>query len=314
MENIIFSRFDFNNSNLKLWPRRWFANSKKWRPDNEWEESLKGYIELTIPKKVTEKDVKCAVKNSGDVILHSELLKNEPDQFSLVVMSECDTILTGEGSKTWVIARIYYNGVPCRFRGVRIDFSTDNSIAYLPENKTVISNDDGQAWISLKATYIPGIVNITADAFIGKDTAGNNVILRASTQLRIVEWGTIFGTIYDQSGIGIPKASVTLYYTIKNNVTGILGVGPIVHIPENPQLSNDGKTSIIGRYIYYRVPSGDYCVVAEKDGHNYFTIVHLEKGTVTHDILLTDYISPVIKKSVLQTIKSSMDQKSSLKK
>jgi hypothetical protein len=65
--------------------------------------------------------------------------------------------------------------------------------------------------------------------------------------------------------------------------------GKLLRVPENPQQSNDGRTSHIGRYMYYRVPSGDYCVIGEKDGHSYFTIIHLEKGTVTQNVVLTDY-------------------------
>lgn len=202
--------------------------------------------------------------------------------FSIKAMGSVDTQLIG-GSLI-ITAQLYYYGVPVKLPGIPVFFSIDNpNIASLHKQTTYITDANGQAQIPLTTHNAPGTVRITAKAII------NNKTIQDHTEVRIVLWGTIAGTIYDQNGAGILNANVALWYWTKNASTGLMERGPLVLIPENPQLSNDGRTSHVGRYIYYRVPSGDYCVTGERNGHFYFTIIHLEQGTVTQDVIIQDY-------------------------
>lgn len=203
--------------------------------------------------------------------------------FSIKIIGSVSTELTG-GSTSIIMAQLYYNGLPVKLPGVPISFSIDNvDIVSLHKTTTYITDDNGRAEIPLTSRDAPGIVKITAKAII------NDIPIQDTTEVRIVLWGTLAGTIYDQNGAGIPNANVVLWNWTRNPTTGLMERSSIVMIPENPQLSNYGRTSHVGRYCYYRVPSGDYCVTGEKAGHFYYTIVHLEQGTVTQDVIITGF-------------------------
>ncbi len=204
--------------------------------------------------------------------------------FSIKLSANPGIILVG-GDISIITAQLYFNGLPLKMNGVKVIFTVDSeSIASLPIVATNLTDINGRAEIPLTSSSIPGNITLKVEAIVNGKTISDSLTITT------VEWGVILGTIYDQSGVGIPFANVALRYWVKDIITGLMGPGAIVRIPENPQQSNDGRTSHIGRYIYYRVPSGDYCVTAEKDGHIHYAIIHLEKGTVTQDVAIVDYL------------------------
>ncbi len=94
-----------------------------------------------------------------------------------------------------------------------------------------------------------------------------------STTVRVVGWGTVSGIVTDQNKVGIPNANVTLWNVEWNNSTGSWSIHLTpVNIPENPQLSNDGRTAAVGMYTYYRVPWNVYNVTGEKEGHVWYAM------------------------------------------
>jgi hypothetical protein len=93
-----------------------------------------------------------------------------------------------------------------------------------------------------------------------------------------VSQGVITGTVYDQNRDAIPDADVT-----------ILSNGQIFNIPENPQLTNDGRTSAIGSYLFDNVPDGQYTVTGEKDGHSASAIATIDQNGAHVDIYIQGY-------------------------
>jgi PGF-CTERM protein len=232
-----------------------------------------------------------------------------PPPDALKVTAEKDTILVG-GETDWIIAQLYLNGLPYKRAGVEVTFSSDNdTVATLPKVKTNVTDQYGQAWILLTSNQTTGKVNITGSAMV---IMGH--YLNDTTTVRVVGWGTVSGIVTDQNKVGIPNANVTLW-NVKWNETdyGTYKVGrwentKILKIPENPQLSNDGRTAAVGMYTYYRVPYDVYNVTAEKEGHIYYAVFCLgpfpseveaytnatdipasEYGTATHNIAIPDY-------------------------
>ncbi|WP_174591277.1 PGF-CTERM sorting domain-containing protein [Methanocella conradii] len=252
--------------------------------------------------------------SSGFIVL------NIPPPDAIKLTAEKDTILVG-GQDDWIIAQLYLNGLPYKRSGIDVTFSSDNdTVATLPKVKTNVTDQNGQAWILLTSNQTRGKVNVTGTAQI---MFGHN--LTDTTTVRVVGWGTVSGVVTDQNKNGIPNANVTLWNVKWNTTTYTRSDGSnytvggwentkIVKIPENPQLSNDGRTAAIGMYTYFRVPEDVYNVTGEKDGHVYYAVFCLgswpgdvkayqnateippcEFGTATHNIAIPDYvyISPV---------------------
>jgi PGF-CTERM protein len=232
-----------------------------------------------------------------------------PPPDAIKVTAEKDTILVG-GQSDWIIAQLYYNGQKYKRANIPVAFSSDNdTVATLPKVKTNITDLNGQAWILLTSNNTVGKVNITGTAAI---MYGHN--LSDTTTVRVVGWGTVSGIVTDMNKVGIPNANVTLWNVKWNQSLGRWENTGIVDIPENPQLSNDGRTAAVGMYTYYRVPWNVYNVTGEKEGHIWYAVFVMgpfpsdlddyanatyvpgsEYGTATHNIAIPDYsyIAPV---------------------
>ncbi|MCD1296132.1 PGF-CTERM sorting domain-containing protein [Methanocella sp. CWC-04] len=211
--------------------------------------------------------------SAGFIVLHVPM----PDEIR--VTADPETILVG-GDVSTITAQLYLNGLPYKRPGVKINFAADNdTVAYLPKVTTNLSDAFGKATIPLTSNETLGEVNVTANA-----TITYNTIIEDSVLVKVVGWGTISGMVTDKNRNGVPNANVTLWYW---NGTANNG---IVKVPENPQLSNDGRTAAIGTYTYERIPWGTYNVTAEKDGHIYFAMVNLTKGTYTANVAIPDYV------------------------
>ncbi len=230
--------------------------------------------------------------SSGFIVLHV------PPPDAIYVTADPQTILVG-GDTSMITAQLYLNGQPYHRSNVRITFSSDNdTVATLPAVKTNVSDLNGQATIPLTSNRSYGWVNVTAAASIMYGVNVSN-----STLVKVVGWGTVSGIVTDQNKVGIPYANVTLWYAVQNDsVAEQYDNSGIVNTPENPQLTNDGRTAAVGMYTYYRVPWGLYNVTAEKEGHMYYAVFALgpssatgvtgfngEIGTATHNIAIPDY-------------------------
>jgi hypothetical protein len=201
---------------------------------------------------------------------------------SIKVMPYIKTILVG-GAKTIVTAQLFTDQKPLVLSGIPVTFSTDTpEIVALHKNTTYITDENGRVQILLTTYNNPGLAKISASAVI------NNLLISGETEVNVVLWGAITGVIYDQNNVGIPNANVILWHYNKNSY-GAIERTSVVEIPENPQLANDGRTAQVGRYRYGRVPSGDYCITGEKDGHVYYALIHLDQGTVTQDVIIPEY-------------------------
>jgi hypothetical protein len=93
-----------------------------------------------------------------------------------------------------------------------------------------------------------------------------------------VSQGVITGMVYDDNNVGIPDASVTLWSN-----------GQVFNIPENPQLTNDGRTSATGSYHFANVPNGQYTVTGEKNGHTASAIVTIGENGAHADLYIQGY-------------------------
>ncbi|WP_230739514.1 carboxypeptidase-like regulatory domain-containing protein [Methanooceanicella nereidis] len=90
--------------------------------------------------------------------------------------------------------------------------------------------------------------------------------------------GSIMGTVYDSRGKEVPNANVTLWQD-----------GKLISLPDNPQLSSDGRTLLIGKYYFEKVPFGRYTVRAEIKGYNSVTIVDLNSPLSSSNIVIEGY-------------------------
>jgi parallel beta-helix repeat protein len=216
-----------------------------------------------------------------DTLTQNIITKNDyitVQQFNNIVLSaDPGTILAG-GDTSLITAQLYENGLPANIAGVEVTFSSDDpTMAYLPAVKTVLTDPTGKATILLTSTNKNGIVTVTATA--GGYTSG-------TVNVNVAKWGTISGIVYDTSGKGIPSATVKLYNCIfESNSWKALS---LVTIPENPQLTANGVTAPAGMYTFTRVPSGQYMVVAEKDGNGYYAIVNIDEYAYTANIIVHD--------------------------
>lgn len=184
-----------------------------------------------------------------------------------------------------ITAQLFLNGKPYNISGIPITFTSDNdTIAVLePMNRTRPSDEHGQAKILLIANNTIGYVHITARAnptfFEITDTC----------TVHVVGWGTVSGVVTDKNQNGVPYAKMTLWHW---NGEGRPNEA-MLHAPDNPQLTNDGRTAAIGTYTYTYVPAGLYNLTAEKDGHEYFALVNMTVGTYTANVAFPDYVYTV---------------------
>lgn len=91
-----------------------------------------------------------------------------------------------------------------------------------------------------------------------------------------ISYGNIIGNVHDTNDNGEPYANVTLWQD-----------GKIVNIPENPQQTNDGRTSTIGNYNFMEVPPGNYIITADKDGKKGSVSVDFNSNSETIDIVIS---------------------------
>ncbi len=270
-----------------------------------------GYVEaqaqltdnLTIYGKSNNYTMNRSATSIGSIVLKI------PAPDDLKVTAEKDTILVG-GESDWVIAQLYLNGQAYKRSGIAVTFNSSNdTVATLPTVKTNITDLNGQAWILLTSNNTVGKVDINGTAAIMY-----NHNLTDSTTVRVVGWGTVSGIVTDSNKVGIPNANVTLWNVEWNQSQNAWVNTQPVSIPENPQLSNDGRTAAPGMFTYYRVPWNVYNVTGEKEGHMWYAMFVLgpfptdvdaytnasyipasEYGTATHNIAIPDYsfIQPV---------------------
>lgn len=99
---------------------------------------------------------------------------------------------------------------------------------------------------------------------------------------------SISGTVYDARHNGIPGAKVTLYYTAFL-VNDYKATDP-VSLPDNPQLTSDGRRTPAGFYGFTGIPADVYIVTAEKDGIAYSEIIQVREGTKTADLTIPGYV------------------------
>lgn len=210
------------------------------------------------------------VKSGGSLTMEDAVNYSIYDQMADVHMSV-------------ITAQLYLNGQPYKMANIPITFTSDNdTVAVLdPYNRTRPSDANGQAKILLIANNTVGIVNITATSHI---MYGHDLV--DTCTVKVVGWGTVSGIVTDQNRNGIPYANVTLWHW--NGTAN----GKILKAPDNPQLTNDGRTAAIGMYTFTYVPEGDYNVTGEKDGHVYYRIIQVVRGrgTVTANVAIPDYV------------------------
>jgi PGF-CTERM protein len=258
---------------------------------------------LTIYGKSNNYSMNRSATSIGSIVLKI------PPPDALKLTAEKDTILVG-GESDWIVAQLYLNGLPYKRANIAVTFDVNNTtVATLPKVKTNITDLNGQAWILLTSNDTVGKVLVNGTAAIMY-----NHNLTDEVVVRVVGWGTVSGIVTDQNKVGIPNANVTLWNVKWNETSGKWENTKPVNIPENPQLSNDGRTAAVGMYTYYRVPWNIYNVTGEKEGHIWYAMFVLgptptdiedyanasfwpgeEYGTATHNIAIPDYsyIQPI---------------------
>jgi hypothetical protein len=132
------------------------------------------------------------------------------------------------------------------------------------EHGGLINNSENQSIVSPSTTEIP-YVTIEPDS------------------------GNIAGFARDKNNVGIPSANVNLLNCVYNQSSKKWDNIGLLKIPENPQLSNDGRSAPCGSFVFASVPKGNYNLTVEKDGYTNSSIINLEQGTVTKFIDLSNY-------------------------
>jgi hypothetical protein len=140
-----------------------------------------------------------------------------------------------------ITAQLFLNGAPYNISGIPITFTSDNdTVAVLePLNRTRPSDEHGQAKILLISNNTIGYVHITASA-----NPPPYWEISDTCTVRVVGWGTVSGMVTDKNQNGVPYAKMTLWHWNgegRPNEVMLLS-------PDNPQLTNDGKTAAIGTY------------------------------------------------------------------
>lgn len=126
-----------------------------------------------------------------------------------------------------------------------VTFSVDNAnIGYLPSVVTGLTDQNGRAAIPLTSMDMSGTVNVAAQA-----TLSGNTVTAPGIPVRVVNWGTIGGTVFDQNNQPVPGATVTL-----NDMSG-----NVYRSPENPQRTvSNAQIAPVGSFSFYRIPVGQY--------------------------------------------------------
>lgn len=278
--------FVFDNIEINSTTAHAYASAKAELTDN-----------VTIPGQSQNYTLNKTRTSSGFIVLHV------PPPDALKVTADPNPILVG-GDVSTITAQLYYNGLPYKRPGVKVNFDTkdafkmgepnkilDNpdTIATLPKVKTNSTDATGKATIPLTSNQTMGNITVTANT-----TVSRSITLYGEVDVQVVGWGTISGLVSDKNRQGIPLANVTLWYAEVNYTADSTGhiwdSKGIVKVPENPQLSNDGRTGPLGIYTYERIPWGLYNVTAEKDNHLWFAHVNLTAGTYTANVAIPDYV------------------------
>ncbi len=212
----------------------------------------------------------------------SEMLTIQDANRSEVNYSAYDSLYGTSVHVSVITAQLYLNDRPYNMSGVPITFSSDNdSIAVLePLNRTRPSDEHGQAKILLISNNTVGYVHITARA------NPQFFEISGTCTVHVVGWGTVSGVVTDKYQSGVPDAKMTLWYWSGEGRPNEV----MLRSPDNPQLTNEGRTATIGTYTYTYVPAGLYNLTAEKDGHFGFALVNVTVGTYTANVVLPDYI------------------------
>lgn len=193
------------------------------------------------------------------------------------------------GQGGWIVAQLYYKGETLRKKGVNLTFSLNNDkIAVLPRIKNNTTDESGTSMIFLWSTDIPGRIKVS----VSYD--GDNGAITNSTYVDAVIWGNIGGLVRDKNDYGPPNTNVSLWSCHYNDSSGKWEKENLLDIPENPQLTNDGRTGPAGQFAFYRVPAGTYVIMAEKEGHRNLSVVTIEQNegasnTQTSLVRLQDY-------------------------
>ncbi len=183
---------------------------------------------------------------------------------SLTLTADPDVILT-EGDITAIIARVTFGGVP--YNGCPVTFTVDRSdIAYVPIKNTNVTAPNGETMVYLTSTRISGTVNVTAEAKV----PGSISTLTSTITVTVVDWGTIGGTVFNQSSVPVPGARVTLKYESGNAYLS----------PENPQ-NTSVHIAPIGSFAFYRIPVGKYVLSWDTAGMSGSLPVTVSAGTST---------------------------------
>ncbi len=230
---------------------------------------------------------KVAVDN-GPIIPPPEPSDNLPEPTRINIIAQKNKVRLG-GESEWIAVQLYNKGEPLRKKGVNITFTSDNTaIMTLPRQNYNNTDRSGSTYMIVCSNMTPGRVKVTA--FYN----GSNGVISNSTYIDTSRWGGIGGLVFDKTGVGPPNANVSLWTCHYNDSSRKWEKDTILEIPENPQLSNDGRTGSSGQFAFYGVPVGTYVIMAEKEGHRNSSIVTIEQddgicSTGTSFITLSDY-------------------------
>jgi hypothetical protein len=229
---------------------------------------------------LTVASINC-VSGSQQAINNSTL---EPT--SIIVVATPDKIIAGGNGNSIIIAQLYNNGEPLRRASLNVTGTFENSSMATIDSYNV-TDDNGTTCLSMSSNMTPGRVKVTVSYW------GNRGVISNFTYVNISNWGKIGGIAFDKNGFGIPSANVSLWSCHYNGSSHQWERDDVLKIPENPQLSNDGRTAPTGLFAFYYVPVGNYMVVAEKKGdsniYNNSSIINIDQGTGTCLITLSDY-------------------------
>jgi protocatechuate 3,4-dioxygenase beta subunit len=151
---------------------------------------------------------------------------------------------------------------------------------------------------NLVIVAIVALLIVIGTAYYALGVMGNNPVSNNSTGTGYGEpqgWG-LSGFVYDQNKVPVPGATVTIYKSTPDNVTGVWTNGEILEInvtsmpnSGNPQLTNNGSTAAAGTYMFSDVSGGTYNVTAEKDGHMWYADVFWGGDSTSVNIALPGY-------------------------
>ncbi len=122
--------------------------------------------------------------------------------------------------------------------GCPVTFTVDNSnFAFFPIKNTNVTGSNGETILVLSSTDMSGTVTVTAEA----KAPGSTNAITATITLTVVDWGTIGGTVFNQTSSPVAGAGSRLKMNLATHIASL----------NNPQ-NTSTWFSPVGSFVFFQ--------------------------------------------------------------